>query len=95
MTNTNTYTSRDFYLSAYLIAAGHDLSEYKKDAGNLTTFIFNNSQELLEQVRKYYALEAVVNPVVYGNALRNLKSVIHEKETHANNKYVEQYRTAK
>ena len=96
MTNNNTYTSRDFYLSAYLIAAGNDLQTYSKDAMGLTTFIFLNSQELLEHVRKYYSLEAMVNPVEYGNAQRSLKSIIHEKETtHPNYKHVEQVRTSR
>ena len=94
MTNNNTYTSRDFYLSAYLIATGNELAQYSKDAGNLTTFVFRNSQELLEHVRRFYALEASINPVVYGNALRSLKSIIHAN-TIPNHKYVEQLRTTK
>ncbi len=94
ISNNNTYTSRDFYLSAYLIATGNELAQYTKDAGNLTTFVFHNSQELQQHVRKFYALEALINPVVYGNALRSLKSIIHEKQiTNRDNKYVEQFRT--
>ena len=96
MTNNNTYTSRDFYLSAYLIATGNELAQYTKDAGNLTTFVFINSQPLLDAVRKFYGLEALINPVVYGNALRSLKSIIHEKQTTNPNKtYVAHHNTAK
>ena len=95
MTNQNTYTSRDFYLSAFLLATGNELADYKKDAGNLTTFIFHNTQELLQQVRKYYALEALISPVVYGNALRELKSIIHEKQITNTNAYAKQYTTPK
>jgi hypothetical protein len=86
ISNNSTYTSRDFYLSAYLIATGSELAKYAKDSGNLTTFVFHNSQELQQHVRKFYALEALVNPVVYGNALRNLKSIIHAN-TKSNGKY--------
>jgi hypothetical protein len=92
MTNNNTYTSRDFYLSAYLIATGNELAQYRKDAGNLTTFIFHNSHELQQSVRKFYALEAVIDPVVYGDALRSLKSIIHAN-TKPNHIYVEQLTT--
>lgn len=73
----NTYISRDFYLSAYLLAEGDELRTYEKDEQNLTRFIFQNSPSLQQHVRKFYALEALVNPIAYGNALRNLKSMIH------------------
>ena len=95
MNQINTYTSRDFYLAAYLVAEGNELHTYKKDAGNMTTFIFNNSQELQQQVMKFYGLEASINPIVYGNALRSLKSIIHEKQISNTNNYVKQYNSAK
>ncbi len=90
MITSRTYTSRDFYLCAYLIATGCELEAYRKDGGNLTTFVFNNSQELQQHVKKFYALEATINPVVYGNALRNLKSMIHATDKKPNEIYVEQ-----
>lgn len=91
----NTYTSRDFYLSAFLMASGEELQTYRKDAGNQTTFIFNSSPELQQHVRKFYSLEALINPVTYGNALRNLKSMIHAPYTKPNETYVEQYNKCK
>jgi hypothetical protein len=92
----NTYTSRDFYLAAFLVATGNELQRHTKDAGNLTTFIFHNSPMLQQQVRKFYALEATINPVIYGNALRNLKNIIHEKQiTKQENTYVEQLNRTK
>ncbi len=92
MTTSRAYTSRDFYLCAYLIATGCELEAYRKDEGNLTTFVFNNSQELQNRVKKFYALEALVNPVVYGNALRNMKSMIHATDKKPNEIYVEQFK---
>ena len=73
---TNNYTSRDFYLAAYLVASGIELSKHERIDG-LTTFYFYNSQALQNLVNDFYALKAVVNPVTYGNALRNLKTIIH------------------
>lgn len=74
------------------MAAGDDLQTYRKDEGNLTTFVFHNSTtELQQHVRSFYALEALVNPIAYGNALRNLKSMIHSSSnTKPNDTYVEQ-----
>lgn len=89
---SDTYSSRDFYLSAYLIAAGDDLKSYQKDEVNMTIFVFRSSPDLREHVREFYALKALVNPIAYGNALRSLKSMIHSTGTKPNNTYVEQSR---
>jgi hypothetical protein len=72
----DTYTNRDFYMSSYLIAAGMQLKSYHKTNG-ITTFEFNNSEELNDLVNKYYSMNATVNAMQYGSAIKNLKSVIH------------------
>jgi hypothetical protein len=82
------YTSQDFYMSAFLMAVGINLQTYRRDSG-LTTFVFVSTQELEENVREYYAMEARVNPVLYANALRNLKSIIHS-DIKPNINYVQQ-----
>jgi hypothetical protein len=93
---TNQYTSRDFYLSAYLLAVGNSLETYQKDYTGKTTFVFRSTPELNKQIQEFYALEALVNPVEYGNALRNLKSMIHAvQNTDENKNYVKQYRNRK
>ncbi len=87
----NHYSSRDFYLTAYLLATGNPLERYQKDATGKTTFVFLSTPELNQQIHKFYALEALVNPVEYGNALRSLKSLIHaEQITNANKQHVPQ-----
>ena len=87
MQNKN-YLTRDFYLAAYIIASGIELRSSFKHKG-LTTFVFPESNELQQLVRQFYGLDALVNPVTYGNALRNLKSVIHA-ESKPNETYVKQ-----
>ncbi len=72
----NTYSNRDFYLSSYLIAAGERMKSYRKTNG-ITTFEFDNSEKLNELVNKYYSMNATVNAMQYGAAIKNLKSVIH------------------
>jgi hypothetical protein len=72
----DTYTNRDFYLSSYLIAAGMQLKSFRKTDG-LTTFEFDNTEELQALINKYYNMSATVNVMAYGSAIKNLKSVIH------------------
>ena len=72
----DTYTNRDFYCSSYLIAAGMQLKSFHKTNG-ITTFEFDNSEKLQELVTNYYSMNAFVNAMQYGSAIKNLKSVIH------------------
>ena len=72
----NTYSNRDFYLSSYLIATGEHLKSYHKTNG-ITTFEFDNSEKLQDLIQDYYSMNAFVNAMQYGSAIKNLKSVIH------------------
>ena len=70
------YTNRDFYLSSFIIAAGIPLKSYHKTNG-ITTFEFDNSEKLQNLVQEYYSMNAFVNAMQYGSAIKNLKSIIH------------------
>ena len=72
----DTYSNRDFYCSSYLIAAGMQLKSFHKING-ITTFEFDNSEKLQDLVQDYYSMNAYVNAMAYGSAIKNLKSVIH------------------
>lgn len=78
----NAYTNRDFYLSSFLIASGEELKSYTKQNG-LTTFIFNETDRLETLVKKYYSMNAAVEPMKFGAAIKNLKSVIHSANTNS------------
>ena len=80
----DTYTNKDFYLSSYLIAAGIQLKSYHKTNGK-TNFEFDNSDKLQDLIQKYYSMTASVEPMAYGAAIKNLKSVIH---SNANSKSI-------
>jgi hypothetical protein len=76
------YKSRNFYLSAFLLAEGCKLDNFARLDG-ITTFEFEMNDTLLERVRQYFANQATVNPIAFGNALKNLKSLIHtNRETY-------------
>ena len=80
----NTYTNRDFYLSSYLIAAGMQLKSFHRTNG-ITTFEFGNSDKLQDLVQEYYSMNAFVNAMQYGSAIKNLKSVIHSNTNSKSN----------
>jgi UDP-N-acetylglucosamine transferase subunit ALG13 len=82
-----TYFNRDFYLSSYLVAAGMQLRSFRKTNG-ITTFEFDNSEKLQDLVQDYYSMNAFVNAMQYGSAIKNLKSVIHsDTNTKSNYNY--------
>ena len=76
----NTYHSRDFYLSGYLLAIQQKLLSHTRE-NRITTFIFQDTNELHQAVERYYNMSANVNPVIYGQSLRSLKSLIHSNHT--------------
>jgi hypothetical protein len=83
MNMNNEYITRDFYAAGYLVAKGHKLVSHSK-SGGITTFIFNKDENLEGDTYKYYAMQAYVEPISYGNALKSLKSVIHSYDQSAN-----------
>ena len=80
----DTYTNRDFYLSSYLIAAGMQLKSFHRTNG-ITTFEFDNSEKLQNLIQEYYSMNAFVNAMQYGSAIKNLKSVIHSNTNSKSN----------
>ena len=87
--NTHDYESRDFYLSGYLIASGNQLKSWYK-TGKTTTFIFDYNQDVDGLITDYYSMKARVNPVEYGQSLKNLKSIIHSNSNTKSHNYNEQ-----
>lgn len=76
------YYTEDLYLAAFLVAQNVPVIHWSRDTG-LTNFAFEESAELLQLVGAYYADQVKTSPLQYGNALKNLKSMIHSK-SHGN-----------
>ena len=91
----NTYANRDFYMSAFLIASGYRLSSHERKGG-VTTFYFEVDERMENLIQQYYSMRSFIEPISYGNALKNLKSVIHSSDrpyaNTENNGYVKQYK---
>lgn len=78
-----TYITKDFYLTAFLVASGLPLQAHDRN-GNVSTFMFSATDKLRWLVERYYDFQASINPVTYANAFRNLKSVMYKPETITN-----------
>ncbi len=78
------YSNSDFYLSAYLLASGFKLIEHTRKQG-LTTFVFETNDNIENAVKEYYSMNAIVEPMKYGNSIRALKSIIHSYTTSTSN----------
>jgi hypothetical protein len=77
-----TYSSKDFYLSSYLIANGCNLIDNIVE-DRVTTFVFENNDEIKKLIGNYYSLKSRVEPLAFGQAIRTLKSVIHASKTNS------------
>lgn len=77
-----TYSSKDFYLSSFLIANDCNLIENIVDNG-VTSFVFELNDEVKKLIGNYYSLKSRVEPMAYGQAIRTLKSVIHASKSNA------------
>ncbi len=95
MNNTNTYTSRDLAIAAYLMASGFPLEYYENSKDGLMHFTFLNTDKLHEHVANFYCMTASVNPQVYYNTLRGLKSMLRSngQDDKGYEHYDRQYRT--
>jgi len=77
------YKSNDFYASAFIVASGIPLQDHYRD-GQITTFVFKDSDQVHDLLDSYYSLQGTITPVHYASALKNLKSIIHSAYTNTN-----------
>jgi hypothetical protein len=74
----NQYVTSDLYLTAYLKIKGFNFKvEQKKSKSE---FVFESSPELLSNVDEYLSEMGNCKPLVYTNAIKNLKNYIYNKK---------------
>ena len=78
------FRTKDFPLAAFLVSSGLALQAHDRSLG-VSTFMFPESSRLHELVDEFYGFRALVNPVLYANAFRNLKSVMYSNTTDNDN----------
>ncbi len=77
-TMENTIKIQDFYFAAFLLASGHNVLSMTAEDGR-TVFEFEETWQTRDLLDKYYDSTTKINPVVFGAAIRSLKSMIHSK----------------
>jgi predicted AAA+ superfamily ATPase len=70
------FSTIDFYAAAALMAENYELVDYYRQGG-FTTFIFEDTQELHDYTKIYYSEKSLIEPIKFGRAIKNLKSLIH------------------
>lgn len=76
----NIIQTRDFYYAAFLVASGIKLHSHSKVNGS-TLFNFMNDSRAQEANDSYFSMNATIEPMTYGLAMKSLKSVIHSYDT--------------
>jgi hypothetical protein len=79
----NTHKTSDFYLSAFLVASEIPMLDFERGNGR-TSFEFAEIHGLSQLIDEYYADHVKVSPIRYGNALKNLKALIHSGKSNTN-----------
>lgn len=95
MKMTNIQSTFDFYLASYLIAIGIKLQAHKKQNGK-TAFYFKDDKKTIDAINSFYSMSASVEPIIFSNSIKALKSILHSyANTNINseeNNYVKQYK---
>lgn len=75
MEETNTYTTSDLYLTAYLKVKGH---KYKVNKiRSKANFVFEENDSLISDVNDYLSESGSCEPLTYTNAIKNLKNFLY------------------
>ncbi len=76
----NYYETESFYLSAYLISEGLQISSVKNHTQQgKYIFCFYDNKNLQNKVSDFYSLSAFVKPQDYSNAEKTLRSIIYSR----------------
>jgi hypothetical protein len=77
------FKTADLPLAAALCVAGFIVEEMERSDARRSIFIFENSAELQEQIRRYWRGAILVEPQAYFSQCKALKARIYEYERKA------------
>jgi len=72
-----TYETADFYLTAFLLSKGLQLISTRQVGPKKILFVLKDTPQRKDLTSDFYSGKATVNPLVYQNQLKNLKSLIY------------------
>ncbi len=90
---SNEYTTRDFYLSSFLIAKGIPLKKHSFEDKH-TVFTFEETPRTLSTADDYFSMQSNVEPLLFINAIKGLKAIVHQNNNSNSkvNNYVSQFK---
>jgi hypothetical protein len=69
------YTTSDLYLGSYLKLKGFKMIVEKQR--NKAIFVFEKTEELLQEVNNYLNESGSCEPLLYTNSIKNLKNLLY------------------
>jgi hypothetical protein len=76
MNDANEYTTRDFYIAAFLLAKGHKIASINRDDPKRVFFAFSDFERREDLLRAFLYGEASVEPQSFISAIKTLKGKI-------------------
>lgn len=68
------YVTKDLYLTVYLLSIGNDPILRKEGSDDRFAFGFSNSDDLQNEIKRFYERSAQVEPMQFCVSLKQLKS---------------------
>lgn len=72
------YETTDLNLTGFLIASGISLQGHRREQEQ-TIFCLEQTDKLTQLVEDYYNMNAMINPLRYGSALKILKNIVYQR----------------
>ncbi len=72
-----TYSLSDFYLASYLVCRGMEMLRADPTGANRVAFVLKDSPDRQQLIQDFFAHRALVDPLIFKDAIVNLKSMIH------------------
>lgn len=76
----NPFTSYDMGLCACLVTLKYTLLHIDKTQGAKALFIFENSDEIVEDAQKYWRGELQLDPLAYFNEIKVVKNQLYSQQ---------------